>query len=514
MRRWQSGLGLALLLFARVSTADEAGGENAERLRPGHELGNARLSASAVKINGFQTDSGPGLSYGGWSFNDLDLLVQGFGPGNFGGLVEVNRTAYSLNAGKQRLLTASPLRAALGPSGRVHAGPLTFELTLGYELTQAAAYGSSLAPAFSPAARSSVVAQGRVVAGLDFGGVEVFGRFPYALATTLAGHPGLKGSGYSYGAALMFNLFEASPVLYRLGARYEALNDALSAPSPSPLKTSQTANQFGLVLEAALVSPHREAATTGALELRVTQGVRAAALPGVRIVLTSGSGARRELQTDATGTLVAEDLEPGRYQADAAAAGFKPGTTSVTVTAGARARGALALEKARPTTGSLRVRALDPSTHGPPPRAQVKMAGGVYPLGDDGTVSIADLRPGAFSVMVSAPGYLTALEAGVVVAGQETSVEIRVFQEKKAEPATLSGSIRSTRGKSLPASLEIPELELRTRAGAEGRFSLRVDAGTYRVIITAPGFIGQTKTVTLKPGDQVIFNVDLHPVRP
>jgi hypothetical protein len=33
------------------------------------------------------------------------------------------------------------------------------------------------------------------------------------------------------------------------------------------------------------------------------------------------------------------------------------------------------------------------------------------------------------------------------------------------------------------------------------------------LIISAPGFITQTKTVTVKDGDQAIYNVDLHATR-
>jgi hypothetical protein len=42
---------------------------------------------------------------------------------------------------------------------------------------------------------------------------------------------------------------------------------------------------------------------------------------------------------------------------------------------------------------------------------------------------------------------------------------------------------------------------------------MRVPGGTYSVIISAKGFITQQKSVTVKDGDQAIFNVDLFPGR-
>jgi hypothetical protein len=58
--------------------------------------------------------------------------------------------------------------------------------------------------------------------------------------------------------------------------------------------------------------------------------------------------------------------------------------------------------------------------------------------------------------------------------------------------------------------LEIPQAKIKTRATAEGAFTVRIPGGTYHVIISAPGFLSQTKTVTVRNGEQAIFNVDLH----
>ena len=78
--------------------------------------------------------------------------------------------------------------------------------------------------------------------------------------------------------------------------------------------------------------------------------------------------------------------------------------------------------------------------------------------------------------------------------------------------ATLSGLIRSALGgKRVPATLEIPENKIKPQADLNGAFVLQLEGGTYHIIISAPGYIAQTKRVTLSEGDQAIFDVDLHP---
>ena len=72
--------------------------------------------------------------------------------------------------------------------------------------------------------------------------------------------------------------------------------------------------------------------------------------------------------------------------------------------------------------------------------------------------------------------------------------------------------VRSTAGgRPVSAELEIPQAKIKTRADAKGAFSVTLPAGSYSVNISAPGYIAQTKNVTVRDGDQAIFNVDLHP---
>ena len=55
------------------------------------------------------------------------------------------------------------------------------------------------------------------------------------------------------------------------------------------------------------------------------------------------------------------------------------------------------------------------------------------------------------------------------------------------------------------------EAGIKAKADARGGFVFRLAGGTYTVTISAKGFVTQTKQVTVKDGDQAIFNVDLQP---
>ena len=103
-------------------------------------------------------------------------------------------------------------------------------------------------------------------------------------------------------------------------------------------------------------------------------------------------------------------------------------------------------------------------------------------------------------------------EVASVVLGKVSQVPLQLMTSEKKIPATITGLVRSTRGgKAIAAQLEIPEAKIKTRASEKGAFAFKIVGGTYSVIISAPGYLSQSKSVTVKDGDQAIFNVDLHP---
>ena len=116
-------------------------------------------------------------------------------------------------------------------------------------------------------------------------------------------------------------------------------------------------------------------------------------------------------------------------------------------------------------------------------------------------------------ILADKEGFRHAQEVAQVVAGQRSPMSVELVRAERKQPATVKGIVRSTTGVTLSASLEIPEAKVKAKVDAQGAFNVPLPhGGTYRVIIAAPGYITQSKTVTVKEGDEVIFNVDLHPV--
>jgi uncharacterized membrane protein len=128
-----------------------------------------------------------------------------------------------------------------------------------------------------------------------------------------------------------------------------------------------------------------------------------------------------------------------------------------------------------------------------------------------GKTQVGNLPTGPVLVKVSAPEFQPVEEAAVVVGGKESEMSVPLAPIKRLGYATVSGRVRSTQGRPLIATLVIPTAKVRTRTDAEGGFSLKLKPGTYRIIISGKGHLTQTKSVTVRDGEQAIFNVDLFP---
>jgi hypothetical protein len=121
---------------------------------------------------------------------------------------------------------------------------------------------------------------------------------------------------------------------------------------------------------------------------------------------------------------------------------------------------------------------------------------------------------GPVAVSISAPGFQPTNETANIQGGQTAEVAVGLVRLEVRLPATVSGLIRSTQGGTpIAAVLEIPEIKLKLKADEKGAFSTKIKGGTYRVVISAPGYLTQVKSFTVKDGDQAIFNVDLYPAR-
>jgi hypothetical protein len=120
---------------------------------------------------------------------------------------------------------------------------------------------------------------------------------------------------------------------------------------------------------------------------------------------------------------------------------------------------------------------------------------------------VDDLPPGPVSVAVRAEGFEPATRSIELAAGADQELVIEL--ERVLPPGQLRGFVRSFGGKPVAAELTIEPLGKKITAGADGGFQIDVAPGKYEVVIRAPGYREQRRSVTIEEGGVLILNVDL-----
>lgn len=462
------------------------------------ELAQVRVRYAVAVREGYERDDGPGLSYSGVTPNDLGLALWLWLPafdhlGLTGGL---QREAFSLNDGATVVTSGGLLRASVGPTGRVRLGPVRLELAAEYAFHQLPQF-STLAPAFSASGRHGALLAARVL--VDAGPLTIEARGEGLAGVATVGGQARASEGYGVGGALRLQLFATGPVRWGLAADVQWQRDLIHGPDAAPTQSlGQAVLRAGGGLDLQWKDPAPQA-TTGGLAVLV-HGPPAAKVTVEGLEHASASG-RVEL----------DGLSPGPKPVTVQAGGFVAQSLSAEVRAGETTKLEVTLQPEGPRVGSLlvTVHSIDGDA---PVQATLQLAGRTLATDARGQAQLEGLPAGAVSVKATAPGFVAGEEAAAVVAGGSSELTITLVPEKKVLPATLSGHVRGARGgKPIAASLQIKELHQSIEADEAGAFSLQVPAGTYTVRILATGYFGQTKSVTVKEGEQAIFNVDLTP---
>jgi hypothetical protein len=81
-------------------------------------------------------------------------------------------------------------------------------------------------------------------------------------------------------------------------------------------------------------------------------------------------------------------------------------------------------------------------------------------------------------------------------------------------PGGISGVVHGQGAQPAAAWITISELGQVVRADDQGAFRFEVPPGQYTVTIEAEGYLPQSKAITVRPGEQHIFNLELQPVAP
>lgn len=470
-----------------------------------------RLRYGVAVRTGNETDSGPGLSYSGVSPNDLALTGWlWFLLGDHLGLTAgVQREAFSLLDRGTTVTSGALMRANVGPTGRVRLGPVRLEAAASYSFQQLPVFGTLTIPAFSTVQRHGVLLAARGL--LNLGPVTIEGRFEYPLAIANVGRA-VSSRGIGAGGGVRVQLFRTGFLKWGLLADAQWHNDSLATTDTStPLAASQSVVRAGLALDLQWKDPKLETDSQGRRgNLKIMVRGEQGPLSGVPIVVTGG-GSQRDVVTGADGSAMLAEVEPGELFAQASLKGYVSRESKVSLGAGEDRVVELMLDQEKPRVGGLSIKVV--AFEGAAPlAARVELNGKTTATSAAGTLMVEGLAPGPLTVKVAAPGFTPGEEAASVVAGTVSELTVTLVPEKKRVPATLRGQVRSARGgKPVVAQLEIRELKQTIAADEDGSFSVQIPGGKYTVRITAARFVAQTKTVTVRDGDQAIFNVDLAP---
>lgn len=450
-------LALTLGVVPRIALAQ---GEASAAPGPGLERASLRLRYGFSVRSGDQVDTGPGLTYSGLTANDLALGAVFYTPSLewLGAQLTLQREAFTLNQESTLVTEGSLLRFSLGAVARRQLGPVWGELGLGYGFTQLPSFGgtSTRSPVFQRGGRHAALLGGRVrfpifrqVQG------EVRAELPLALAAQVPAGGGASSSGFAAGAAVRVPVKQVGRWAGAALIDYQFVHDQLTADSGA--RSGQTLQRVGAALELSW-------------------------------------------------------FDAGLPSAGLSTQGYEPAEGRVTVEPGQRATLEVRTRKQPPAVGGLKIVVVDKRDNKPLEGAPVVVGGKELRTDAAGQVRVGNLPAGPVLVKVSAPEFQTVEEAAVVIPGKESEMSVPLQPARRLGYATISGKVRSTRqGRAIIATLVIPSANVRTRTDAQGDFSLKLKPGTYRIIISAKGHLTQTKSVTVRDGEQAIFNVDLFP---
>lgn len=132
---------------------------------------------------------------------------------------------------------------------------------------------------------------------------------------------------------------------------------------------------------------------------------------------------------------------------------------------------------------------------------------------EDGAYLFEQTGPGPVQVRVEAQGFTTGEEVAQVPPEGAATLDVTLEPLGKGSPATVRGLVRALGGKALKPTVVLKNLKKnktqKVPVTAEGRFVVTIPSGDYSFVISAPGFISQTKKVTLGDGEQAIFHCEL-----
>lgn len=172
-----------------------------------------------------------------------------------------------------------------------------------------------------------------------------------------------------------------------------------------------------------------------------------------------------------------------------------------------------------PVTGEIRGSVRDEASGEPLAWAIVDVPGrAANPILTDasGSFRLGELPSGPLKLRAQKSGYGIVTQDVTVVAGQSATVEVALSTAAVKKTGAFAGEVKAASGAPLPATITLG-LGTQTRtisADAAGKFTAALPPGVFKVTVVAKGFVAQTKTIEIKPGEQTVFNFLLAPSAP
>ena len=221
----------------------------------------------------------------------------------------------------------------------------------------------------------------------------------------------------------------------------------------------------------------------------------------VTIVSRDRTANRKSGITDDTGRFEIARLAPGTWTIEVNHLGFP--SIEVALSTGADASVTL------PFGGGIDAEIHDAHTNGPLAGARVVATGPKHAAresaaDEQGAVELTPLAPGAWTLAVTAPGYVAQRVKLEVVAGTAPkAITVRDVRIEMQRGAVVGGTVRDAYGVRVRGAIVISG-DVKAKTDEEGMFELRDVATGDDVVIRASrdGAIG-TATINLAPGDEV-----------
>jgi len=224
--------------------------------------------------------------------------------------------------------------------------------------------------------------------------------------------------------------------------------------------------------------------TTATITGTVTDSATAAAISGATV--TCGSV---QTTTGADGKY-SMSIQPGNYQFTVTKDGYVTNTTSGTTVAGETKTVNVALVKLAILTGTITDKKTGTAISG----ANVTAGGSSYITGSSGSYSLS-IAPGSYNLVVSKSGYVTNTTAVSATSGTTRTINVALKSW-----GIITGVVTDKDTGAFIVGATVKADSVQNTTGADGKYTLVVEAGTYTVTITKQGYDTKSTSVTVGAG--------------